>query len=126
VTVDLVSDEGSLLGGAILPGVRVQLAALHEHTALLPIVEPAFPQDPIGRGTVEAMQNGVCRGLAGAVRGLVEAYATALNHWPQTVATGGDAVFMAPHCDFLDNVVADLCLRGVGLAYTKHLAAMGL
>ncbi len=125
VTVDLVDDDGTLLGGAILPGLRMQLQALHEHTAALPDVNPGFPELPYGRNTIEAIQNGVCRGLAGAVRGLVEAYATHLNRWPHVVASGGDAAFLAPHCDFLDTIVSDLTLRGVGLAYDKHLAEMG-
>lgn len=121
VTVDLVNDEGVFLGGAILPGLRLQLSSLHMRTAQLPEVEPGFPDNLVGRNTREAMQNGVCRGLAGAVRWLVEAYATQLGHWPQTIATGGDAILMAEHCDFLDNVVPDLGLRGVGLAYTRYI-----
>jgi type III pantothenate kinase len=125
VTVDLVDDDGILVGGAILPGLRLQLRALHEHTAALPLVEPAIPELPYGRNTVEAMQTGVCRGLAGAVRGLVEGYATHLQRWPQVVATGGDAAVLAPHCDFLDTVVRDLALRGVGVAYSKYLASIG-
>ncbi len=125
VTVDLVDDDGVLLGGAILPGLRMQLRALHKNTAALPEVNPGFPDLPYGRDTTEAIQNGVCRGLAGAVRGLVEAYATHLNRWPQVVATGGDVAFLAPHCDFLDTIVSDLTLRGVGLAYDKHLADQG-
>ena len=125
VTVDLVDDEGVLVGGAILPGLRMQLRALHEFTAVLPAVEPGFPDLPYGRNTSEAIQTGVCRGLAGAVRNLVEGYSTHLNRWPQVIATGGDAAFMAPHCDFLDKLVADLTLRGVGVAYSKHLAEAG-
>jgi type III pantothenate kinase len=126
VTVDLIDDEGSLLGGAILPGLRMQLRALHEHTAALPEVRPGVPEKPYGRNTTEAIQTGVCRGIAGAVRGIVEGYATSLNRWPQVVATGGDAEFMAPLCDFIDTLVAHLTLRGVGLAYGKHLAAKGV
>jgi type III pantothenate kinase len=125
VTVDLVDDDGTLLGGAILPGLRMQLRALHENTAALPEVQPGIPELPYGRDTTEAIQNGVCRGLTGAVRGLVEAYATHLNRWPHVVATGGDVAFLAPHCDFLDTIVSDLTLRGIGLAYDKHLAEQG-
>lgn len=125
ITVDLVDDDGAFLGGAILPGLRMQLKALHEFTAVLPEAAPGFPEKPYGRNTVEAIQNGVCRGITGAVRGLVESYATALNRWPQVVATGGDAEFLAPECDFLDNVVSHLTLRGVGLTFSKHMAAMG-
>jgi type III pantothenate kinase len=125
VTIDLIDDEGTLRGGAILPGMRMQLAAMHEHTAVLPEASPGVPALPYGRNTVEAMQTGVVRGLTGAVRGIVEGYATHLNRWPQVVATGGDAPFFQPHCDFIDTFVSNLVLRGVGLAYSKHLAELG-
>jgi len=124
-TVDLVNDDGEFLGGAILPGVHLQLRALADHTALLPDVQPGFPELPYGRNTTEAMQTGVCRGMAGAVRNIVEGYATSLNHWPQVVATGGDVELLSEHCDFLDILVKDLTLHGIALAYTKHLAEMG-
>ncbi|MFQ5590405.1 MAG: type III pantothenate kinase [Phycisphaerae bacterium] len=126
VTVDIVDEEGTLLGGAILPGPGLQLRALHEHTALLPAgVVPVFPQLPYGRNTMEAMQTGVCRGVAGAVRGLVEAYATSLGRWPHVVATGGDLALMAPNCDFLDTHVDYLALRGIGRSYTTFLRDRG-
>lgn len=125
VTVDLVDDDGILVGGAILPGLKMQIRALHEFTAQLPMVDYDFPPLPYGRNTKEAIQTGVCRGLAGAVRGLVESYATALNRWPQVVATGGDASFMAPHCDFIDTLASNLVLRGIGLAYSNHLRDVG-
>ncbi len=125
VTVDLVDDEGVLVGGAILPGLWAQFRALHEHTAQLPLVEPSATNLPYGRNTTEAIQAGVCRGLAGAVRALVEGYATSLNRWPQVVATGGDVAFMTPLCDFLDTAVEHLTLRGIALAYLKHMGAVG-
>lgn len=125
ITVDLVNNDGTLLGGAILPGIALQLRALHEYTAVLPEVAPGFPELPYGRDTVEAMQTGVCRGIAGAVRGLVEGYASHLNHWPQVLATGGDVMLMAPHCDFLDTLVEHLTLRGIGVAYQQHMGAFG-
>jgi len=125
VTIDLVDDEGTFVGGAILPGVRMQIQALHEHTAQLPEVEPGVPALPYGRDTKEAIQTGVCRGLAGAVRGIVEGYASHLTRWPQVVATGGDLTLMSTHCDFLDSMVTHLVLRGIALAYTRHAESMG-
>ena len=125
VTVDLVSDDGSFLGGAILPGLRLQFRALHEHTAQLPQVSAKVLESLYGRDTTEAIQTGVCRGLAGAVRGIVEGYATSLNVWPQVVATGGDLPLMSPLCDFIDTQVKHLVLRGVGLAYSRFLADGG-
>ena len=126
VTVDLVDDDGVLVGGAILPGLELQIRALHEHTASLPEVTPDIPELPYGRDTIEAIRTGVCRGLAGAVRGIVEGYATSLNRWPHVVATGGGIELMAPICDFIDSLVPELTLRGVGLAYQKHLSEMGV
>ncbi len=125
VTVDLVDGDGKFVGGAILPGVKMQLRALHDQTAVLPLVEPGFPETPYGKNTTEAIQNGVCRGIAGAARALVEAYSAHLNHWPHVVATGGDLQWLLPHCDFIDTPVRDLTLQGVGVAYAKYLAAMG-
>lgn len=122
VTVDLIDDNGVLLGGAILPGLKMQLRALHEFTAALPVVEPGLPDLPYGRDTQGAMQTGVCRGMAGAVQAIVEGYAAHLNQWPSVIATGGDVEFMAPHCNFLDTLVANLTLHGLGVAYRKHMA----
>lgn len=126
VTVDLMNDEGVFLGGAILPGLKMQLQALHQYTATLPEAPLAIPELPYGRDTVEAIQTGVCRGISGAIRSIVEGYASHLNHWPQVVATGGDVELMQPHCDFIDTFVLDLTLRGVGLAYTKYLVEQGV
>ena len=123
VTIDLVDDDGVFQGGAILPGLNMQFASLHEHTAVLPRIQRGCPDPPFGQNTIEAMQTGVCRGLAGAVRGLVEAYASHLNRWPQVIATGGDLSFMAPYCDFLDTLVEHLTLHGVGVAYRKHIGS---
>jgi len=125
ITVDLIDDEGVFRGGAILPGPTLQLQSLQQHTAALPEVEPGLVDHAYGRDTAEAMRVGVCHGIAGALRGLVERYAGAINHWPHVVATGGDLEWMTPACDFLDTSVTHLTLRGVGLAYSKHLADAG-
>jgi type III pantothenate kinase len=123
ITVDLVDDEGVFQGGAILPGLALQARALAEFTAALPSVVPEYPADPVGRDTTEAIRSGICHGAVGAVRNIVEQIATRLNAWPFVVATGGDLALVAPHCDFIDAAVTDLCLAGVGLAYVKHLNA---
>ncbi len=126
VTVDLVDDDGVFLGGAILPGIGLQLRLLHENTAALPYTKPAVPDLPYGRSTEEAIQTGVCRGVAGAVRELVEGYASHLCRWPQTIATGGDLAFIKPHISYIDTFVTDLALRGIGLSYTKYLLEQGV
>ncbi|MHC4236434.1 MAG: type III pantothenate kinase, partial [Planctomycetota bacterium] len=46
VTVDLVDDAGTFVGGAILPGARLQAQALARGTAALPEVDPVPPSHP--------------------------------------------------------------------------------
>jgi len=125
ITIDLVDDAGTFLGGAILPGAGLQAWALAEGTAALPEVTLKRPPHPVGADTVEAICSGICNGIPGAVRAVVEAYATELNHWPQVVATGGDLELFRPSCDFIDSFVPDLTLMGVGLAYVRHRLGAG-
>ncbi len=121
VTIDLVDGDGVFAGGAIMPGCELQARALHEHTAQLPLITPEHPKHAPGRDTVEAMQVGIHYGIAGAVRGVVEAYATELGYWPCVIATGGDSASVADSCGIIDVVVPDLCLMGIGLAYRRWL-----
>jgi type III pantothenate kinase len=118
-TIDCVSRDGVFLGGAILPGLQMSCDALHDRTEKLPRVAPAKPQGPFGRNTHDAIVNGVGFGLAGALREIVERFATALNEWPELIVTGGDAAMIATLADFVDYHVPDLCLMGVALAYRK-------
>jgi type III pantothenate kinase len=119
VTVDVVSDDGKFLGGAILPGMALQAHALGESTAQLPTVLFERPESPIGRSTEQAICSGLYFGLIGAVRGLIEQYAEFLGRWPDAVATGGGAEILRD-ADFVDAVIPNMCLVGVGLAWQKH------
>ncbi len=121
ITVDVVDDEGCFIGGAIYPGLRMQARALHEHTALLPEVTPGAPDAAIGEDTESAIRTGLYHGTAGAIRGIIEAYATQLGRWPVVIGTGGDIELIARECDIFDALVQDLCLIGVGLAYDRRL-----
>ena len=124
VTVDCVSDEGVFLGGAILPGIGMSLRALSAGTAQLPLVEPRQPDWVFGKDTTQAIIGGVVYGARGALRQLVEAYATALGRWPTVILTGSDAPLLCPEPagdELVQAVVADLCLRGVAIAYYRTL-----
>jgi type III pantothenate kinase len=124
VTVDLVDDRGVFVGGAIFPGAGLQARILNEATAALPLVELKAPINAIGQDTTEAIRSGLTYGIPGAVRALVEKYATVLNQWPQVVATGGDLEWLLPNCDFIDSPVADLTLMGLGLAWDRYRTAL--
>lgn len=117
ITVDCVSNEGRFLGGAILPGFQMCCDALHTGTAQLPRITPRVPVGVFGKNTHDAIVHGVVFGLVGALREIVERYATELREWPRLVITGGNAPLVAELADYVDAVVPDLCLMGVALAY---------
>jgi type III pantothenate kinase len=123
-TIDCVNDEGVFLGGAILPGLQMQARALHEGTAQLPLAHVEAPRATYGGTTEEAIQVGVACGAVGALREIVERYATDLKRWPQLVLTGGSSSMIADMCDFADAVIPDLCIRGIALAHRRHFASM--
>jgi len=117
ITVDCVSDRGHFLGGAILPGLQMACDALHHGTAQLPRVSPATPSAVFGKNTHDAIVSGVVYGVLGALREIVERFATELREWPKLVITGGNASLVAELAEYVDAVVPDLCLMGVALAY---------
>jgi len=123
VTVDFVDGEGVFQGGAILPGLRMSLRALHQRAAALPEIELNVPDEaePFGKDTRQAMLNGVLYGIRGAVRLLTERYAERYGAYPAVIATGGDAQMLFADDELIDRVVPDLVLRGIALAYKAAL-----
>ena len=120
ITVDVCDERGQFLGGAIAPGASLQLNALHEHAAKLPLVKLAAPPGPFGASTETAIQQGVYHGIQGMVKDLVENYATHLGGWPDVIATGGDAVALFEGWEIIHAISPDLTLFGIALAYTNH------
>jgi len=120
MTLNVVSDDGVFLGGAILPGPYTAAQALAEHTAALPKIDLRRPEHHIGRSTEEAILSGVVYGTVGALRELMERYATEMGRWPQLVVTGGGCSLVAELCEFIDNVVPHLTLMGIALAWQKN------
>jgi type III pantothenate kinase len=120
ITVNLCNDAGEFLGGAIAPGAKMMLDALHEKTARLPQVEFAVPEGPFGRDTTEAMREGVYHSIRGLVKEVVENYATDIGSWPELIATGGDAATLFGGWELVHAISPDLVLYGIALAYANH------
>jgi type III pantothenate kinase len=97
ITLDVVDRDGAYLGGAIAPGIRMCFSALHEHTALIPLLAPMSGDPPlIGRSSEEALSAGILRGVAGMVAHLLVQYREALGKGTMGILTGGDADQIAP------------------------------
>ncbi|MGD9691675.1 MAG: type III pantothenate kinase [Phycisphaerales bacterium] len=123
LTVDFVDGEGVFHGGAIAPGVRMMLRAMHDQTSALPEVEwnggevEEDPEAPYGRNTASAMRMGAVHSVKGAVRSLTERYAEAYGAYPRVIATGGDAQGLFGEDDLVEAIVPDLTLRGIVRAW---------
>ncbi|MEM9997854.1 MAG: type III pantothenate kinase [Bacteroidota bacterium] len=115
VTLEVVDAGGTYLGGAILPGLRLQRTALARGTAQLPAVPPVAPPSAIGRSTTTALQSGIVLGLLGAIDGLLDRIARELATAPFVVATGGSAPLLARHLGRIDALAPHLVLQGVRL-----------
>lgn len=88
-TIDLVDENGSFLGGNILPGIGLQLKSL-TNTDQLPQVAINFDQPPgyLGKETNGAIRSGVFWGHVGAVEKIVANLKA--EHGPAAVyVTGG-------------------------------------
>lgn len=125
MTVDFVDGEGAFQGGAIVPGLRMMLRAMHEQTAALPVIELKAP-DPargaFGKDTAHAMTLGVLGAARGAVYHLVNTYAEAYGGYPRVIATGGDARLLFENDEIVEHVVPDLQLRGIAVCARAALA----
>ena len=122
ITVDFVDGEGVFHGGAIAPGLRMQLAAMHQHTAALPEIEFETPEGtPWGANTREVMLRGVYHGARGLAWRLIEKYAEGYGGFPLVVATGGDATTLFGDDELVNQIVPDLCLRGMAVAARSAL-----
>ncbi|MHC4638087.1 MAG: type III pantothenate kinase [Planctomycetota bacterium] len=122
VTIDLVSENGILLGGVICPGFEISAKALKENTAQLPTAKVRKPGDkPYGKNTVEAINNGLYYSAVGTLQEVIRRYAEEIGKWPRTIITGNAAKVIKDDCEFIDTFVTNLPVKGVVLAYKKFI-----
>jgi type III pantothenate kinase len=121
ITIDLVDANGIFKGGVICPGFEISAKALKENTAQLPNIKVTRPKAPYGKNTADAINCGLYYSIVGALQEVIRRYAEEIGKWPQTVITGAGAKVVAGDCDFIDNHVPNLVLKGILLAYQKYI-----
>ena len=120
-TISAMDRHGKMLGGSILPGVRISLEALTARTAQLPQIDlSAPPQSVIGANTIDCMKSGVLYGTASMLDGMLERFSLALNGEAACVATGAFAPVALPHCRHAVRYEEHLVLDGLRLLYEKN------
>ncbi len=122
-TVDFCDDQGTFLGGCIVPGATLQASALHRVAPQLPELRPAFTDEAFGRDTQSAINAGIVQSLRGLIREAVERHAMELSTWPEVIATGGEAFDLFggdKPFELVHAISRDLTLFGIALAYANH------
>jgi type III pantothenate kinase len=120
ITIDVIDDKGTFLGGIIAPGVAVSSKALHHYTAFLPDISVQKPKHVLGRNTEEAMNSGIYWGTVGMVKNLIRMLCNELERKPTIIATGGDAKMLLQEIPLVTEVIPSLTLEGIMITYKMH------
>ncbi len=96
ITYNLINKFHQFLGGGISPGMHMRFRAMHEQTALLPLVKAEHNFPLVGYDTKTNMQSGVILGMSKEIDGIIDAYKEKYNNL-NVQLTGGDMAFFVPH-----------------------------
>ena len=109
---DVISSNGTFLGGPILAGVQTMLTALTQRIPHLPVFELYPDINPVSFSTEEAMNTGAILGTAGAIEKIIDAIRSRIDFTPQIILTGGHAPLIAPYIHY-DLWAPNLTLEGL-------------
>ena len=120
-TTMIVLDKNSaMIGGAIIPGVKISMDALTNRTALLPGLQLDQPKRAIGRNTIDCMRSGLMLGSACMIDGMIDRMEEELGYKTTVIATGGIAKFVLPMCRHEIIYDKDLLVKGLAALYREN------
>jgi type III pantothenate kinase len=119
-TFDAIAADGSYLGGAIAPGLRISIEALSQRAARLPRIDLVRPRSAIGTNTAASMQSGIIFGYAGLVEALVTRISREIGDTPRVIATGGLAELIVRETGAVPLVDQHLTLDGLRLLWERR------
>ena len=120
-TTMIVLDKNSaMVGGCIMPGVKISMDALTDRTALLPGLQLDQPKKAIGRNTIDCMRSGIMMGAACTIDGMIDRMEEELGYETTVIATGGIAKFVIPMCKKKIIYDKDLLVKGLATLYREN------
>ena len=113
--------NGTFIGGAILPGIKMSAKALADHTAQLPQIDlTQKPHSVIGTNTVQNVQSGLIIGTACTIDGMIEKFKKELGENLTCVATGDIDSVVLGYCNNEILYDENLVLDGLKKIYIKN------
>lgn len=111
-TFDLIDKKGTYHGGNISPGVDMKLKAMNHFTSKLPLPERVYNDDPMGKDTTSALQNGAFWGTIFEIESFINRM-NALFASLNVILTGGDAKIFGSKLNSKIFVAPNLVLIGL-------------
>ena len=119
-TMIVVDKNSTMIGGCIMPGVKISMDALTDRTALLPGLQLDQPKRAIGRNTIDCMRSGLMMGAACTIDGMIDRMEEELGYPTTVIATGGIAKFVLPMCRHEIIYDKDLLVKGLAALYREN------
>lgn len=119
-TMIVVDKNSTMIGGCIMPGVKISMDALTDRTALLPGLQLDQPKRAIGRNTIDCMRSGLMMGAACTIDGMIDRMEEELGYSTTVIATGGIAKFILPMCRHEIIYDKDLLVKGLAALYREN------
>ena len=112
ITYNFINQYHQFIGGSISPGMEMRFKSMHEHTALLPLVQNDWNFPIIGYDTKTNLQSGVIAGITYEIDGFINYYKGKFGNF-NVVLTGGDSGYFAGQVK--NKIFADLNFLFKGL-----------
>lgn len=114
ITFDILASANEYIGGLIIPGLDMQLKALHEFTSKLPRIKIKESPSAIANSTETAILSGVIRGTAQTVEGMIYQCEQELGKKTTIIATGGQCEILEKYMNRkFDIINHNLTLDGI-------------
>lgn len=112
ITYDFVNSRNEYLGGAISPGIAMQLQALHTFTGKLPLVSLRNAGVLTGRDTEESILSGVLTGTTAEIEGVTSRY---LDKFPgiRIILSGGDQKYFDKRLNISIFAIPNIVILGL-------------
>lgn len=116
LTFDVIGKDGTMMGGAISPGITLRLKAMHEHTAALPLLDAQGEHPVLGYNTPTAMRSGAINGVRWEIEGYIR-HILAMCPDLHVFFTGGDCTEFPPDLQPIITCDTMLVQRGLAAAF---------
>ncbi len=118
----VLDENGTFIGGSILPGIKLSAKALSDHTAQLPQIDLSQkPTSVIGTNTTQNVQSGIIIGTACTIDGMIDRFKAEMGENLTCVATGDIAEEFLSFCSSEIIYDENLILDGLRKIYLKNI-----